>query len=102
MTMKMKMVALAIAFCSLVACKKNNDNPPSTSVYEQNIGNIKKNEPVLLTFSNSDNMVKVNWTVTPSTGVVINAVGNTATITFSPCTCFIKRACGLFGGKGGA
>ena len=52
-------------------------------MYKETISGIKKNEPVLLTFSNSNNTALVKWVVTPSVGVTINTVGNNATIVFT-------------------
>ncbi len=66
----------------IVACKKTDTVPASNIVYEETITDIKKNEPVLLTFNNSSNSTKVNWTVSPSTNTSISTVGNSATITF--------------------
>ena len=66
----------------IVACKKTDTVPASNIVYQETITDIKKNEPVLLTFNNSSNSTKVIWTVSPSTNTSISTVGNSATITF--------------------
>ncbi len=83
MKMCVKLI-LFVALISIMSCKKNTDTPPGSSVvYEETISNIKKNEPVLLTFSNNGNASEVTWVIDPSAGTTINAIGNRATLTFS-------------------
>ena len=65
-----------------MACKKTDSTPVSNVVYEESIQNIKKNEPVLLTFDYTNNTAKVTWTVSPSANTTISTVGNSATIAF--------------------
>ncbi len=68
----------------IFACKKTDTVPASNVVYEETISDIKKNEPVLLTFNNSNNTTtKVIWSVSPTANTTISAVGNMATISFS-------------------
>ena len=76
-----RFVLLLLIFNS--ACKKETIIVPDNSVYEQTINDIKREEPILLTFSNSNNSIKVIWTISPTSVTAINAVGNTATVTFS-------------------
>ena len=78
-----KVLLLTIALYGMNGCKKDNVPNVNNVVYEETISGIKKNEPVLLTFSNSSNTALVKWVVTPSAGVTINTVGNNATIVFS-------------------
>ena len=66
-----------------IACKKTDNAPGSNVVYQETIQDIQKNEPVLLTFNNSNNTAKVTWVVDPSGNSITNTVGNSATITFS-------------------
>lgn len=77
-----KMWMLVILLCGMIGCKKDSVQLPSENVYEQTITGIKKDEPVLLTFTNSNNATKVEWTVTPNIGVNKSEVGNYATLLF--------------------
>lgn len=79
----MKMWMLVILLCGMISCKKDNVQLPNENVYEQNISDIKKNEPVLLTFGSSNNTAKVEWTITPNLGVSKSEVGRYATLMFS-------------------
>lgn len=78
--MKHFIPVLALVFA--LSCKKDKGIEAGNIVYEQAITDIKKNEPVLLTFSNSNNTAKVEWAINPTTQTTISEVGNTATITF--------------------
>ena len=78
-----KVLLLTIALYGMNGCKKTDIPNVDNVVYNETISGIKKNEPVLLTFSNSNNTALVKWVVTPSVGVTINTVGNNATIVFS-------------------
>ena len=80
---KVKILLLTILLYGMIGCKKDHVQNPDNSIYEETLSGIKKGEPVLLTFSNSNNTTKVDWTVTPNIGVSINAVGNNATIVFN-------------------
>ncbi len=78
-----KIWVLAILLYGMMGCKKDNVQNLDNTVYEETISGIKKGEPVLLTFSNSNNITKVDWTVTPNIGVNKSEVGNYATLLFS-------------------
>lgn len=73
-----------LCFILLVAigCKKTNVTSADNVIYEETIKNLKKDEPLLLTFQTTNSTEKVQWTILPLANTTINAVGNKATITF--------------------
>ncbi len=68
----------------VIGCKKNTpDNNSKTLLFKQTIDNIKKNEPVLLTFGDDNFTDKIVWVITPNTNTSIETIANNATIKFN-------------------
>ena len=68
----------------LTSCKKAvPENNASTLLYTEKIVDIKKGEPVSLTFGDDNVTTKVIWTIKPNNNFTINSVANNATIVFT-------------------
>ena len=68
----------------VIGCKKNTpDNSSKTLLFKQTIDNIKKSEPVLLTFGDDNFTDKIVWVITPNTNTTIETIANNATIKFN-------------------
>ncbi|MBZ5856797.1 PKD domain-containing protein [Flavihumibacter profundi] len=74
---------LAILAIGLVfqACKKENSSS-SLSIKASKSTSIKMGEPVVFHVSSADTIARVNWQVSPSSAVQINASGSSASILF--------------------
>ena len=67
-----------------ISCKKAvPENQPNTLLYTEKIVDIKKGEPVSLTFGDDNITTKVIWSVKPDSNFTINSVANNATIIFN-------------------
>jgi hypothetical protein len=76
-------IALMLLITLLIGCKKSApENQGNTLLYKESINNIKKGEPVSLTFGNDEVTTKVVWTINPNANNTISTIANNATITF--------------------
>jgi hypothetical protein len=66
------------------SCKKEpNQNGVKTLLYEERINNIKKKEPISLTFGDANLASKVVWTISPDSNFTISSVANNSTFEFN-------------------
>ncbi len=78
-----------LAYSSLItifsiSCKKAvPENQTNTLLYTEKIVDIKKGEPVSLTFGDDNITTKVIWAVKPDSNFTINSVANNTTIVFA-------------------
>ena len=78
-----KIVTLLVLIASFVACKKIAvENGGNTLLFKQSINNIKKNEPVSLTFGNDSSSANVLWTITPNNNVTMQTIANNTAASF--------------------
>ncbi len=80
-----KIVTIFLTATLLIACKKSapENNNGATLLFKQNINNIKKNEPVSLTFGNDSSSTNVVWTISPNINSTAETIANNITVSFS-------------------
>jgi hypothetical protein len=76
-------ISLLLLIAILISCKKTApDDHEKTLLYKENISNIKKGEPISVTFGDDDITSKVEWLLSPNNNTKITTIANNATILF--------------------
>jgi plastocyanin len=76
-------IALLLSITFSISCKKAiPEDLGKTLLFKENISNVKKGEPVSVTFGDDNVTAKIDWTISPTTNSTIKTIANNATITF--------------------
>lgn len=77
-------IAILILATILIGCRKLvPEKQGNTLLYAETINNIKKGEPLSLTFGDDEVIKKVAWAIAPNSSASITIIANNATIIFS-------------------
>jgi hypothetical protein len=83
MKTRILIAAMAALLLGFTSCKKEANEPTLAGIDASKTSQIKKGEPVNLTFSQAPEGSAVQWSVAPDNDVQISASGNTASVLFS-------------------
>lgn len=90
--LKIFTLSLLFTFFSISCKKAVPENQPNTLLYTEKIVDIKKGEPVSLSFGDDNITTKVVWTISPDSNCTINSVANNAAIVFNKAGIYIVTA----------